>query len=322
MVRRLISATKSEIREMSAMEMKSSIRASEGRVVLAQNFAGHQPLVEGATNIEMSEAMGADMVFLNGYSMNPEDKMPALLVDEYVDGAYKKSYYRLRDVKKWCNGPLGIYLECGSEDDPSASTSFGDQLVRPERIASEENLKKLLDEEADFVVLAGNPGTGTSMEGIIEATARAKKILGDKVMIWAGKWEDGVKEKVLGDPLASYDAKDVIKRLIDAGADCICLPMPGARTGITVEAIRDLVLFAHTYKEDTLVMSFLDGSVEGSDTETIRQCTLLSKQTGADIHAIGDAGLVGMATPENIYQMAMTTKGRRLAWMKIGGGHR
>lgn len=98
--------------------------------------------------------------------------------------------------------------------------------------------------------------------------------------------------------------------------------MPGSRTGITVEIIRELVEHTHRYKPGTLAMSFLDGSVEGSDIETVRLCTLMSKQTGADIHAIGDAGLCGMSTPENIYQMAMTLKGRRLTWLKLAAGKR
>jgi hypothetical protein len=55
---------------------------------------------------------------------------------------------------------------------------------------------------------------------------------------------------------------------------------------------------------------------------TIRDCTLLSKQTGADIHAIGDAGLSGIASPENIYQMSITTKGRRLTFTRIAGSRR
>ena len=195
-------------------------------------------------------------------------------------------------------------------------------LIRPERIASDENLMKLKDEGADFIVLAGNPGSGTTMETIIESTKRAKKILGDDVMIWAGKWEDGVKEKVLGDPELFEESKEYVKRLIDAGADVLCLPMQGSRTGVVVHEIRELVKLAHSYKEGTLVMNFLDGSVEGADPDTIRECAFMSKQTGADIHAIGDAGLSWMPVPENIYQLALTTKGRRLTWLKMATGHR
>ena len=321
MPRRLISSTKSEIRTMNKEELKYSIQASEGRVILSQNYVGSNALDEGTTNTELAEMFGADMIFFNGYSMNPESNMPGLMVYEFNNGAYEQKYYRLKDMKKITKSPLGIYLECGLGDDPKTSTSATSNLIRPDRTASDENLRKLLDEEADFVILAGNPGTGTSMDTIVDSTKRAKKILGDKVMIWAGKWEDGVNEYVLGDPLRP-DSKEVITKLIDAGADVICLPMPGSRTGITVTDIRELVTYIHTYKPGTLAMSFLDGSVEGSDESTIRECSLMSKQTSADIHAIGDAGLSGVASPEGIYQMALTIKGRRLTWFKMASGHR
>lgn len=321
MPRRLISSTKSEIRKMTTEELKFSIQASEGRVVLSQNYVGHTPLNEGTTNAELAEMFGADMIFFNGYSMDPKVEMPGLKVQEYIDGEYVEKSYRLKDMKNYTNGPLGIYLECGTGDDGSTSTAPNFTLVRKDRVASDENLARLIEEEVDFVVLAGNPGTGTSMDTIIDATKRAKKILGNQVMIWAGKWEDGVREKVLGDPLRK-DTEEVIKKLIDAGADVICLPMPGSRTGITVEVMRNLVTMIHEYKPGTLAMSFLDASIEGADEGTIRECTLMSKQTGADIHAIGDAGLSGVASPEGIYQMSITTKGKRLTWLKMASGHR
>lgn len=321
MATRLISTSKSEIRNLSAVELKRSIQASEGRVVLSQCYVGHPALLEGTTNPELAEAFGADMVFFNGYPMD-DTTIPAFKVKVNNGNGWEQHDYRLKEMKQFTNGPLGVYLECGVGDDQSTSTAQGEQLVRKNRVASRENLERLIEEDADFVVLAGNPGTGTKMEEIIAATKLAKEVLGDQVMIWAGKWEDGVDEKVLGDPLATFDHKDIISKLIDAGADVICLPMPGSRTGITVDMIRDLVEFTHKYKPGTLAMSFLDGSVEGSDEDTIRLCTLMSKQTGADIHAIGDAGCSGMATPENIYQMALTLKGRRLTWYKLASGKR
>lgn len=308
---------------MSPRELKDSIRASEGRVLLEQNYIGHQPLLEGATNAELSAACGADMLFFNGYSMDPETDMPGLKVAVFEDGKLVERQYRLKDMKSLFPGPIGVYLECGTGDDASTSTNAEVSIIRPDRVASEENLLKLAEEGADFVVLGGNPGSGTNIDRIIEATARAKRVLGDKMMIWAGKWEDGVTEKVLGDPTARFDSKDACRQLIDAGADVICLPMPGSRTAITVECIRDLVTFIHTYGDgSTLAMSFLDGSIEGSDTETVRACALMSKQTGADIHAIGDAGPTGMSVPEDLYQMAMTLKGRRLGWLRMANSHR
>lgn len=324
MVRRLISSSKSEIRNMTAAELKVSILASEGRTVLCQNFIG-QNLCEGTTNAEISQAFGADMIFFNGYSMNTDTVQDGLIVEEWDEEKqnFETKQYRLKDMKKLINVPLGIYLECGAGDDKTTSTSPEKELVNEDRVASRENLEKAVKEEADFIVLAGNPGTKTSYEAIVQSTKLAKEVVGDDVLLFAGKWEDGVFEKVLGDPqVPMTDHKKFVKDLIDAGADVICLPMPGCRPGITMEDIREITTYTHTYKPGSLVMSFLDCSVEGADDATIRQCTLWSKMTGADIHAIGDAGLSGMSSPEGIYAMSIALKGRRLTFRRLGSGAR
>lgn len=324
MARRLISSSRSEIQQMTSAELKKSILTSEGRTILCQNFIGLS-LCEGTTNAELAQAFGADMIFFNGYSMDQTISQGGLVVEEW--DAEKKDYvtkqYRLNDMKKLINVPLGIYLECGKGDDASTSTSPEKQNVRADRIASKENLEKAIKENCDFIVLGGNPGTMTSYDVIVEATKRAKDIVGDRMLIFSGKWEDGVYEKVIGDPQVDMKVhKQFIVDLIDAGADVICLPMPGCRPGINVEDIRELVTFAHRYKPGTLVMSFLDCSVEGADEDTIRQCSLWSKMTGADIHAIGDAGLSGMSSPEGIYTMSISIKGRRLTFRRLGAGGR
>lgn len=324
MVRRLISSSRSEILNMTAPELKTSILTSEGRVVMCQNYVGDN-LCEGTTNAEISQAMGADMIFFNGYSMDETRHQIGLVVEEWNEEKknYETKEYRLKDMKKLINVPLGIYLECGKGDDASTSTSPEKQNVRLDRIASKENIEKAIKEECDFVILAGNPGTKTSYEAIVEATRNAKEIIGDSMLLFAGKWEDGVYEKVIGDPQVPMSVhKKFISDLIDAGADVICMPMPGCRAGISVEDIRELVTFTHTYKPGTLVLSFLDCSVEGADNDSIRQCTLWSKMTGADIHAIGDAGLAGMGSPEGIYTMSIALKGRRLTFRRLGSGRR
>ena len=323
MARRLISTSHSEIRAMSAAELKESIRDSEGRVVLCQNYVGANPLADGTTNAELAQAFGADMIFFNGYSMTPGASQPGLQVEQWENGGFVQKSCRLKDMKALIHVPLGIYLECGTHDVYATSTS-GTNLVRTDRVASDENLRRVLEEQADFIILAGNPGTGTDNRVIVDAARRAKEILGDQVLIFAGKWEDGVHQKVLGDPLWPMEThKKFIADLIDAGADVICMPMPGCRPGIVMEDIRELTTFAHSYgNKGALVMSFLDCSVEGADEDTVRQCTLWSKMTGADIHAIGDAGLCGMSVPEDIYAMSIALKGRRLTFRRMGGGGR
>ena len=301
---RLISATKSDFQKMSAMELKESIYKSESRTIMGQHllFAG-PGVVRGVTNSELMFAWGADMVMLNTIDLDNLDNNPGLCG------------LSLKELKERCNRPIGIYLGCpkaGSEDGGKKA------LYRREgMVATREHILKCKEIGADFIVLGGNPGSGTSLTDVIEATRLAKSLLGDDMIIMAGKWEDGINEKVLGDPTADYDTKDIVRQLIDAGADCIDLPCPGSRGGITVEDIRALVQFVHQYKPGTLTMCFLDSSVECADEETIRQIAILMKQTGADIHAIGDGGFGGCTWPKNIYQLSVSIKGEHYTWFRM-----
>ena len=263
----------------------------------------NEGLCHGVNNTELMFAFGADMVMLNTYNIDePENNK----------GLQGMSFQELKALVG--NKPMGIYMGCPKVDsdlnDPGIQRMSG-------MMFSKEHLQHVIEIGANFIVLGGNPGSGTSITDVITATKLAKETAGDKVLICAGKWEDGINEKVLGDPLAEYDAKDIIKQLIDAGADCIDLPAPGSRHGITVEMIRELAEFTHRYKPGTLVLTFLNSSVEMADTDTIRQVALLMKQTGADIHAIGDGGFGAGTWPENIYQLAVSIKGKQYTWKKM-----
>lgn len=301
---RLISASGSDFEKMTPMELKESIFKSEGRVIMGQHllFAG-EGLVRGITNSEVMFAFGADMVMLNTMDL---DNM------ENNKGLQGLSYQTLRQR---CKRPLGIYLGCpkaGFEDDGKKA------LYRREgMLCTPEHVQKCVDMGVDFIVLGGNPGSGTSINDVIACTKWIKEKYGDQLFVFVGKWEDGINEKVLGDPLANRDAKEIIKELIDAGADCIDLPAPGSRAGISVTMIRELVEYIHSYKPGTLAMSFLNSSVEGADPDTVRLIALKMKETGADIHAIGDGGFSGCTSPENIHQLSISIKGRPYTYFRM-----
>lgn len=304
---RFIDCTYDQIEEMNANEMKKSILMSEGRVLCAQTNSMCVNHVAGVTNLEVCAAMGSDMIMVNTYHLN----------DDHYNPSFKGlTFQRLKELSKCC---LGIYLECSLQGNES-DFSLGNSDYLSGRVATRENLEKVIDLGAKFLVLGGNPGMGTKLDIIIESVKKAKEVVGDKCLIMAGKWEDGVEEKVLGDPVADYDAKEIINRLIDAGADVITLPAPGSRHGITVECIRDLVTYTHQL--GAAALCFLDSSVEGADEDTIRMISLWMKQTGADIHAIGDAGYVGMPVPENIYTMSLALRGRRFTFKRMAGRNR
>ena len=201
MVTRLISASGDEIKKMSPMELKESIFKSEGRVVMGQHllFAG-EGLVRGVTNSELMFAFGADMVMLNTFDLDQLNNNPGLCGLSF------------QELKEKCRRPIGIYLGCpkvGSED--GGKKAF---YRREGMLASDEHVQKCIDLGADFIVLGGNPGSGTSIRDVVETTKRIKTKFKDQIFVFAGKWEDGVVEKVLGDPLADYDAKEIIKELI------------------------------------------------------------------------------------------------------------
>lgn len=109
--------------------------------------------------------------------------------------------------------------------------------------------------------------------------------------------------------------KKLLINLIENGADIIDFPAPGSRHGITVERIRELIDM--TPRKGALAMSFLNSNVEAADRDTIREVTLLMKQTGCDVHAIGDGGFGGGTWPENIYQMSVTLKGKAYTWAQM-----
>ncbi|MCF0105475.1 MAG: hypothetical protein HUJ53_01800 [Holdemanella sp.] len=301
---RLISCSKSDFEKMSPMELKESILKSEGRVVCGQHLLfASEGLVRGITNTEVMFSWGADMVLLNTMDIDHLENNKGLQGLTY------------QELKARCNRPIGVYLGCpkaGSEDGGKKA------LYRREgMVCTPAHVEKLVEWGVDFIVLGGNPGSGTSIKDIIECTRWVKEKYGDKLFVWSGKWEDGIKEKVLGDPLADYDAKEVIKQLIDAGADCINLPCPGSRASITVSDIRDLVTYVHSYKPGTLAMCFLNSSLEGADPDTVRLCALKMKETGADIHAIGDGGFAGCTCPENIFQLSVSLKGKPYTYFRM-----
>lgn len=317
---RLINASRSQIEKMTAADLKESIWKSEGRVVMAQNAPMMHSMLSSVTNPELSQAMGADMVMINTYWCKEDHPMPGL---QRGSLGLKTGGGRIPDILPYVDVPLGVYLECGGRGTDLSNGAFGEEYYRY-RMATRENLELIAKEGAKFIVLGGNPGTSVKYDTIIEGIRLAKEVLGDRMLIMAGKWEDGAgEEPILGDPMKPQEYyKDIIAKMIDAGADCICMSMPGCRWGINVDCIRDLVTFVHTYKRGTLALSFLDGTIEGADVDTVRACALMSKETGADIHAIGDAGFNGMSVPENIYQLAITTKGRSKTWERMAGSRR
>lgn len=298
MVTRLISANTSEILKMKAAELKQSIKASEGRVVLSEDVVLQGPAAGDITNAEVAAAFGADLILLNGMDvLNP---MILGLYDGEFSLANAKVHHDgkiINDLQHLVGRPVGVNLE---PVDINADM-LEDRLEIPEgRTSSRKTLAEVERLGFNFVVLTGNPGTGVTNEQIVKNIALAKEIFSGLVI--AGKMHAaGVNE-----PLVT---PEVVQDFIDAGADVILVPAVGTVPEFTDAELSSIVKIAH--QAGALVMSTIGTSQESSSTSYIENIAIRNKVCGVDIQHIGDAGYAGVAPVENIYALSKAIRGQR-----------
>lgn len=287
MVRRLISANASDILKMTAAELKQSIKASEGRVILSENVVMRDPLVSDITNAEVARAFGADLILLNGIDvLHPK-----------IGGLPESERNFVEQLHHLVGRPIGVNLE---PVDDAADMAEDKLTIVKGRQANPETLEEIERVGLDFVCLTGNPGTGVTNEQIEDKIKLAKQKFSG--LIIAGKMHGaGVNE-----PVADLNS---VKRFIEAGADIILVPAVGTVPGFDTDELKQVVRFAH--ENETLVLTAIGTSQESSDADTIKQIAISNKICGVDIQHIGDAGYSGIAPVENIFAMSKAIRGMR-----------
>lgn len=288
MAKRLVSANASDIIKMNAEELKNSIKASEGRVVLTEIVATREAYEPEITGAEIACAFGSNMVLLNGVDIFS----PVIEgLGQYDDNNFVEL------LKKYTGRPIGLNLE---PVDTEADMLEDRVVISKGRQASKETFLRANEVGLDFVCLTGNPGVGVSNEAVINAVKVGKENFDG--LIIAGKMHGaGVNEPVI--------TVEIAKEIIDAGADIILVPSIGSVPGLRPEQVYEVVDYAHS--KDILVMSAIGTSQETSDSETIKRMAIDNKIAGVDIQHIGDAGYHGMSIPENIYDLSVAIRGRR-----------
>ena len=133
--------------------------------------------------------------------------------------------------------------------------------------------------------MTGNPGTGVSNQTIVENLKKMKEVVGDDIVLMAGKMHAAGSKKEAGENIIT---KEVIKDFVEAGADVILIPAPGTVPGITLEYVKEMIAYAHSL--DVMTLTSIGTSQEGSEDSTIRDIALMCKMCGTDLHHIGDAG--------------------------------
>lgn len=291
-MKRLISCTASEIRNMNAAELKNSIKASEGRVVMAENVVLAGPMLGTVTNAELAVSFGADMILLNGFDCFHPVVMGLPESDDPI-----------RLLQKLTGSPIGVNLE---PVDLDAEMLEDVQAICKGRQANVDTFKEAEKLGFDYICLTGNPGTGVTNKEINKAVKLAKEHFNG--LIIAGKMHGaGVNEAVVD--------LDAIKGFIESGADIILMPAVGTVPGLQEDEIIQAVKLCK--ESDVLTLTAIGTSQETSEPETIREFALSSKRCGIDIQHIGDAGWGGVAFPENIMAMSIAIRGKRHTYFRI-----
>jgi len=307
-MKRFLDCNYSDFLTMQAQELKQSIAASEGRIIISETIGAIRPMLGDITNAEFVAAMGADIILLNVFDVeNPiVEGLPATDKENMI--------YQL---KRLTGRPIGINLEPLEQSVTSSVDVSGDWQLSNGRKGTVANAKKAADMGVNLIVLTGNPGIGVTNKAITESLKSMKSEVGNRILFAAGKMHAA---GIMHEAAENIITKNDIQAFVEAGADIILMPAPGTVPGITMEYIRELVRFAHEL--GALTITAIGTSQEGADTETIKSIALMCKMTGTDMHHIGDTGYFGMAIPENILAYSKAIRGVRHTYHRMASSIR
>lgn len=297
--------------KMSRSDLIHTIRNTEGRSIMAETIISTFPLLDGVSNPETAAAFSADMITLNTYNFDEpfifgydDAKLnPLVGISKYamelqqIIMKNRENSDHIQGFKKIVGRFLGVNLE------PVPPESTYPAGLR----CTATNLKRAKVLGFDYVVITANPSTGVTSQGILDGIKLAREILGDEIMIVAGKMHGAGAGNI-------YDSQ-TISAFVAAGADVILLPAPGTVPGFTVELAKNLIDQIHD--QNALAMTTIGTSQEGATESYIESVAQMSKMAGADIQHTGDCGVSGMTPPENLLRMSITIRGRRHTYRKI-----
>lgn len=292
LLKRLISCSASDFKNMTREEFKQSIVSSEGRTIMGETVVTAAPLLEDVTNAEVMAAFGADMLVLNEFDV----------FEKQIEGFYDCEN-PIEELKKLTGRPIGINLEPVDENalvsGEKVELSEGRQTLR-ETVRAAENLK------IDFITITGNPSTGVSNGSIKNSVKMVRENFSG--LIFAGKMHGaGLSEEVLNIP--------ELKEFIRLGADGVLIPTVGTVPGISEEKANEAV--REIKKMGGLIIHAMGTSQESADEDTIREYGLSNKRVGGDIHHIGDGAYGRTPPPENIMKLSITVRGKRHAYFRM-----
>ena len=298
-MKRILDCRASDFLTFTRSDLIQSIQQAEGRTVMAEVISSVQPIYPEVTNAELARAFGADLILLNLFDvfhphikgLESHDLFGASPTEAMADQP-------LLELKRLIGLPVGINLE---PVDIETRTS----VVTEGRRATAETFRRASELGVDFICLTGNPNTGVTNEAIEQAILEARRSFAG--MLIAGKMHHAGSGRVLD--------LDAYIRFAEAGADLILIPAPGTVPGVTEHVFSEVT--SELQAMGKLVLAAIGTSQEGADEATVREIALSAKRGGADLLHIGDAGLSGMAVPENIQALSIAIRGRRHTYIRM-----
>lgn len=299
MTKRILDCNASDFVEMKKLEILDSIIASEGRVLVSEIIGLYNPTLHAISNAELAAAFGADILLLNMFDVYEP-------VFHGIPNVEKQNV--IKEIKRLTGRLIGVNLE---PVDHEQEIIGGLTTISQGRLATTDTATTAYELGADMIILTGNPGTGVSNKAITSSLKGINAILGDKIILVAGKMHASGSLKEAGENIIT---KADIKEFVEAGANIILMPAPGTVPGITMEYIKELVIYAHSL--GALTLTAIGTSQEDADSDTIKQIALMCKMTGTDMHHIGDAGYK-TANPENIMDYSIAIRGKRHTYIRM-----
>lgn len=293
---RLLDAVASQLTTMKAAALKDAIRLSDGRTVAAEVICTHQSPVDGVSHGEIAAAMGADIIVLDQYdSINPR-------ISGAPDWALQDSA-PLAAYQKLLGRPVGVNMIVAEENQ---GAFLGGRLV------TRANVDRAVQHGVKVIFLYMRPQIGGTHAQMVEHARLIKSTHVDSVML-IGVPTFSKPAPRNPDAIAAYQQE--VSDLLAAGCEGIGLPMPGTKSGWTVEAASAIVDDIHQH--NGLAWLFITASVEGAPQEVMYQLALLAKSIGADAYRIDEAGLAGMPSPENILAFSLAIRGRQHTFRRM-----
>lgn len=294
-MKRLISASASEINQMNASQLKQAIFASEGRTIVAETVVTSPPLIQGLSNPEVMATFGADIIVLNELDvLNPE--IPGL--ETFVG-----SKTIIQELKRLIGRPIAINLEPVDENQELLETRV---TLNPGRLVSKESLEAADELGVDMILLTGNPATGVTMSAIREAVKLAKAHFSGLVL--AGKMHGaGLTESIVDE--------EALLGFMDEGADGVLVPAVNTVPGVNERENHGVTKSIHA--RGGLVMATIGTSQESAQASVIEAIGLSNKRVGVDLHHIGDGAYGRMPDPENITALSLAVRGKRHTYFRM-----